>query len=192
MKKARTVLTAALSAALLVLGTVGVAAAPPTSLSGGGWANNDNSGSAENPNQQTQFGFSARATDDGETATHPTFGTDVTIYDAEGEFHAANWSDDGEKLTQATGEVVCIANLGPSSAVDGGGDADAAVWEIRVAFDNPEDEGPDTVYGSFFVQDNGHDDYLDESFAQPTSPDCGQTSQFQLEEVLRGQITSRG
>ena len=159
-------------------------------ITGGGWADNDNTlGTPEvSPDLATQFGFTAHATSEGDAGTHGIFETPVTIYDARGQFQARNIDEmTGQTEDKGHGEVVCIANFGPSASVDGGGDPDGDVWEIRVRFEHP-DLGD--VYGSFLVQDNGKSDYLDENFdgGRITSEECGDTVLFDLEEVEHGQI----
>ena len=157
---------------------------PPT-ITGGGVAENFNAGGSY-PDMLTHFGFNARATGEGTTTTHPLFGTDVTTYPARGQFQVKNVlaADHHTTLSKGHGQVVCIANLGPSSGVDGGGNPTGDVWEIRVGF---TDAGT-TFYGSFLVQDNGKTDYEDESFANSTSDQCGQVSYFELEPVVKGNV----
>ena len=88
------------------------------------------------------------------------------------------------------GNVVCMANLGPADAESGGAEG-VDVWEIRFEIErsDPPQDSPVPLYGSLVVQDNGpHNDFADESFANVTSPDCGQVSRYQL-EPHQGQIT---
>lgn len=164
-------------------------------ITGGGQAENDNSGNPDFPDQVTQFGASARATAEGVETTHSFFDVPVTTYEATGMVQVRNTAADDRSTTvnSGHGEVVCIANFGPSSSVDGGGDPDADVWEIRVRFEVGTEDEPVAVYGSFLVQDNGREDYMDENFAMTrlASPDCGDAEFFELEPVTNGQLRVR-
>ena len=91
-------------------------------------------------------------------------------------------------------KVVCIANLGPSSGVDGGGNAANDVWEMRIRVTKTSSLLPVGAHGSIFVQDNGRGsgvDFADENFGALGENDCGVTTSFQLERVLQGSITVR-
>lgn len=156
-------------------------------VTGGGQATNNNSG-APVP-LVTQFGFNAQATAAGVTTTHPAFATPLTTYPAKGEFQGRNYvaSDPSNTVNQGHGDVVCMANYGPSSGVDGGGVETGTVWEIRVRFEDPA-VAPVPFYGSVLVQDNGKVDYLDESFANLFNPACGNVVLFELEPVTQGNI----
>jgi hypothetical protein len=152
-------------------------------ITGGGQATNNNSGAGP---LTSQYGFNAQATGAGVVTDHPSFAQDSTVYPASGEFQIRNFDASNTTVSQGHGDVVCVANMGPSSGVDGGGNSTGNVWEIRVAFDS---DGT-TVYGSFLIQDNGKTDYMDESFAAARllDPDCGKVTLFELEPVNNGQI----
>ena len=128
-------------------------------------------------------GFNAQATS---TATDP-------LFPARGQFQAKSVPDD---LGILHANVVCIANLGPSTVVNGfGGIAGTDVWEIRIEI--TQVSSPFLLvgdHGSIFVQDNGTGsgvDFADENFGNPTVTDCGETPGFTLEPVLAGSITVR-
>ena len=153
-------------------------------LTGGGEAANSDAGAGAT----TQFGFTARATGAGVVTAHPPFAQSSTVYPADGEFQVRSVDANNNTLSKGHGDVVCVANFGPSSGVDGGGNPDGDIWEVRVAFDA---DGT-TVYGSFLMQDNGKVDYMDESFAASRllDDDCGEVTQFEVEEVIHGQINA--
>jgi hypothetical protein len=153
-------------------------------ITGGGHTQNFNSdGSPEDGPFLTTFGgFNARATAAGE---------DAGEYVADGEVQGRS-SDDATHQTvgKVHGDVVCIANLGPAEAEDGGV-AGSDVWEIRFRVERSDPALPAPAYGSLIVQDNGpHNDFADESFEGSliTDPECGDVTQFQL-EPHQGQIT---
>ena len=172
--------------------TLGVFAAPAygkaslPKVTGGGQAENNNTGNATFPMQVSQFGFNAQATGDGVVTDHPVFAQNGTVYPARGEFQgrSSEAGNPSNTLSQGHGDVVCVTNMGPASGVDGGGDPAGDVWEIRVRFD--VDGTP--IYGSILTQDNGKTDYIDESFADPFNQNCGSATFFQLEPVTSGQI----
>jgi hypothetical protein len=154
-------------------------------ITGGGHTQNNNS-SAENPRELTNFGgFNAHATGEG------TEGDGFTSYPARGEVQGRS----ADTLTHETtgkvhGNVVCIANLGPADAEDGGV-AGSDVWEIRFQIERSSPLPLTGAYASLIVQDNGpHNDFADESFEGSllTDPECGDVTQFQL-EPHQGQIT---
>ena len=150
------------------------------SITGGGITLNNNSGFGE---FVAIGGFSARATGPAEEGISP----------ARGQVQAKSVPAD---LGTLHAEVVCIANLGRSGDVDGGGDPDNDVWEIRIRV-TKSSSLPVGFHGSIFVQDNGRGsavDFADENFDPPPAADngnCGETTKFELEPVLRGSITVR-
>ncbi len=147
------------------------------SITGGGITLNNNSTFGE---FVAVGGFNAQATS---TATDP-------LFPARGQLQAKSVPDD---LGILHAKVVCIANLGPSSGVDGGGNPDNDVWEIRIRVTKSSTLSVGD-HGSIFVQDNGRGlgvDFADENFGDLGNPDCGVTTGFELEPVLAGSITVR-
>lgn len=146
-------------------------------ITGGGRATNNNTGNTENPDQEGFGGFVARATD----------GPDADgVYPAEGEVQARS-ADGNETIVKVHGDVVCIANRGNDG--DQGGDPEEDIWEIRFQIERADFPLPDfPVYSSIVVQDNGREDFIDESADQATNRDCGVIDNYRLED-LRGQIT---
>ena len=151
---------------LLLVGLLAVYAAPTEAktlpkITGGGTTENFNHGIPVVPPLLSVGGFNARA-------TGPGLGG---VYSAKGQIQAkavlAN--DPSTTLGSIHGTVVCIANLGPSSGVDGGGNPDNDVWGIR--FQVTKAKGAFSVpvgsYGSAFVQDNGKVDSLVKSLCRP-------------------------
>jgi hypothetical protein len=179
----------ALLALVLIVGLVPAQAAPPLPfVTGGGRGENNNSGGDP---QNAYGGFVGRATAEGATRQHAVFGNAITVYPAEGEVQARSATVEGnETVIKVHGDVVCIANYGPSSGVDGGGNADEDVWEIRFRIERSDPSGFADGYSSLLVQDNGRDDYADENAEAGlfTNPECGEASQFELEPI-QGQIT---
>ena len=157
-------------------------------ITGGGQNVNLNSGSGT---ALTNYvGFDARATAAG-TPGHGAFST--TVYPARGQMQLRTSDDSSHKTVGAAhGEVVCIANYGPSSSAnDAGGVPGHDVWEIRFRITHSATPGAEGAYGSLMVQDNGsHNDFADESFAGNllADPSCGDVTRFQL-EPHQGQIT---
>jgi len=183
----------------LTLGVVSFAnAAPPAKLpklTGGGIAENNNSGGGDD--LYTHFAFNAQATEEGEPREFVPFSVDALDYPAKGQVQLKNVlaDDPSETDSQVHGEVVCIANLGPSIDVDGGGDPANNVWEIRFLITKLKADGEEIdlfelppLYGSLFVQDNGKTDFEDESFSNPLTPECLANPFFQLEPVINGNI----
>ncbi len=161
------------------------------SITGGGVGQNFNSGFCTDC--VTHGGFSAKATGAGVGGVLPVFGTAVTVYPARGQFQAK--SVPAVPLGSLHAKVVCIANLGPSNGVDGGGNAANDVWEMRIQVTKSSSALPVGAHGSIFVQDNGkkNTDFADENFDPSAlgSSLCGLTTSFQLEPVLQGSITVR-
>jgi hypothetical protein len=147
-------------------------------ITGGGHTQNNNSGGG--PSAQTGYGgFVARATEE----------TSEDTYAARGEVQARSaGTEDHQTVARVHGDVVCIANLGPADE-ESGGEPGEDVWEIRFRVER-SDVLPPGVYGSLFVQDNGRDDYADESFdgSLLTDPECGDATEYEL-EPHQGQIT---
>jgi hypothetical protein len=157
-------------------------------ITGGGRTENNNSGGED---QYAYGGFVARAVEGGTTSSQPVFGSDVTTYPAQGQVQARSATVAGnETVIKVHGTVVCIADYGPSSEVDGGGNPDEDVWEVRFEITKSDPPGLEGGYASIMVQDNGRDDYADENAASSffANPNCGNVTQFQLEPV-DGQIT---
>ena len=148
---------------------------PGTMITGGGVAENNNSGLGE---LHAIGGFVAQ--DRGAVAT--------------GQIQARTFlaSDPTQTLSVLHGRVVCILNLGDGSGVGG---TNADVWEIRFQVNRSAGEFavPVGSFGSIFVQDNGTpgagNDLVDESFANLGVPGCGVDGPFGLEPVLAGDFT---
>jgi hypothetical protein len=166
----------------------------------GGVTRNDNSGVF--PDALNMGGLTAEATDVGTVVAHAYFPVSITRYPARGEVEMKTVSaaDPSVVFSTVHGKVVCIANLGPSSGIDGGGNPDLDVWEVRFRIERatlngvPQDLSGPPVYGSLLVQDGGKTDYADESFAQDLAlvPDCGNVAFFELEPQLKGNIKVHG
>lgn len=158
-------------------------------ITGGGHTQNLNSGASD---PLTNYGgFDARATGAGTANQGPDH---ATTYPARGQVQGKSKDDTTGKTTgKVHGEVVCIANYGPSgSSNDAGGVEGSNVWEIRFQIERADNTPAATpLYASLFVQDNGpHNDFADESF-EPSllgDPNCGDVTEFQL-EPHQGQIT---
>jgi hypothetical protein len=158
-------------------------------ITGGGLTQNNNSGGIP-AQQQGQGGFNARAVAPGTQSIHPVFQTPLAVFPARGQVQAKSVAADGSNraLFQVHGDVVCIADYGPSAAVDGGGNANNDVWEIRFRITKSNPPGFEGFYASLMVQDNGKDDFADESGANPTNPQCGLVTLFELEPQVQGNI----
>ena len=179
---------------MLVIGLVlGLAPAQAQSeqlpfVTGGGRTQNNNSGGED---QYAFGGFVGQATGAGTTSTQPVFGSEITTYPAEGQVQARSATVAGhETIVKVHGEVVCIADYGPSGDVDGGGNEAEDVWEIRFRITKSDPPGAEGGYASIMVQDNGREDFADENASQSLflNPNCGQVTQFELEPI-DGQIT---
>lgn len=119
------------------------------------------------------------------------FGSQITTYPAQGEVQARSATADGnDTLIKVHGDVVCIADYGPSEDVDGGGNPAEDVWEIRFQITHSDPPGFEGGFASIMVQDNGREDFADENAAGSLffNPNCGNVTQFELEPI-DGQIT---
>jgi hypothetical protein len=156
-------------------------------ITGGGQTENTNSGG---PDQTGSGGFNAHATAPG--VVEGSGDDQTTEFPAKGQVQAKSVDNaTGETVARIHGEVVCIANYGPSDGSDGGV-VGSDVWEIRFRITKASFELPPDVptYGSLMVQDNGKDDLADETFdpLQAENSECGDATQFQLEPVIHGNI----
>ena len=204
----RTMFGACVCAVLGVAFVVNAAPKPKLpKITGGGVAENLNAG-PEFPETLQHFSISAHATAEAEPAIFPApfFPSVVAAdYPAKGHVNLRNVLADNQSVTvsQTQGDVVCIANLGPSVDVDGDGNPELNVWEIRfqitksqIANDDGELEEVDLsqfppLYGSIYVQDGGKEDFIDENFERDLllNPDCVVNPFFGLEPVTHGNIT---
>ena len=136
------VLTVVVAVSLFALPLVGTAGPATTSITGGGIAQNDNSGGGD---LLGIGGFNAK--DRGGVAS--------------GQVQFKTVDDEGNLISQLHGNVSCVAE---TTAVAG-----SQGWEIR--FVVTHSAGPVAVpigaYGSLFVQDNSDGDMVDESFGAP-------------------------
>lgn len=135
-------------------------------------------------------GFNGQATGPGTAGTGPNAST---VYPAKGQVQIRASNDAAHKTVAAAhGDVVCIANYGPSNSSNNfGGKPGGNVWEIRFRVTHSTVPAAEDFYGSIMVQDNGpHNDYADEDFQRSllANPSCGNVTQAQL-EPYQGQIT---
>jgi len=194
--------TAAAFAALMLIAAF-AQAAPSPKVTGGGVTRNYNSVSPYGTAMLLNYsGFNGQATGAGTVVPFPPFAGTATVYPAKGnmQFKVVVEADPSTTVADLHGKVVCIANLGPSAAVDGDDPNDAEVadpagdvWEIRFQITKAKgvELPPFAIYGSVFVQDGGSADFADETFsaATITDPSCAVNPFFGLEPHLAGNIT---
>jgi hypothetical protein len=184
---------------VMVVASLGLALGPANAralpfITGGGKTENNNTGGE--PAEQTAYsGFVAQATGPSQPDSSPDQNfPNTVVYPARGEVQIRSaGTEDHQTVVRAHGDVVCIANYGPSGEEGGGNEAED-VWEIRFRIEQSDPALPlppeTAAYASLLVQDNGREDFADESAEGDLlfNPNCGEVTQFQL-EPHQGQIT---